>query len=64
MAIFDDEGPREIACPRCRADAIGRFVDEGKSQIEVICPDCGLFELTRLEFEAAEADVAELEDRP
>jgi rubredoxin len=61
--IIDEDGPREILCPRCRVNANWRFLDDAKSLIEVICPDCGLFEVPRIEFEKAEADVAELDER-
>jgi uncharacterized Zn finger protein len=60
---FDADGPDEIPCPRCRTEANWRFLDEDKSQIEVICPDCGLFEMPRISFEKVEADVVESEER-
>ncbi len=61
--IFAEEGPPEILCPRCRGDATWRFLDETKNLIEVVCSDCGIFEMPRTEFEKAEADIAEPEER-
>ena len=61
--LFEDDGPREVPCPRCRVDASWRFLDAEKSQIEVICPDCGVFEMPRIEFQEAEADVTEFGER-
>lgn len=59
MRVFDELGPIEILCPRCRADATWRFLDTEKSVMEVVCSDCGVFEMPRGEFEQAESDVAE-----
>lgn len=55
--IIGDSAPREVVCPRCREDAVGRYLDEDRKRLEVICPDCGVFELPVQEFEQAEADV-------
>ena len=63
LKITTEEGPPEILCPRCGGDATWRFLDEAKSVIEVVCADCGLFETPRAEFEKAEADIAEPEER-
>ena len=63
VKIIDQESPPEILCPRCRGDATWRFLDEGEDRIEVVCSDCGIFEIPRSEFEKAEADIAEPEER-
>jgi hypothetical protein len=31
--------------------------------VEIICPDCGKFEVPRAEFEQAEFDIAQAEER-
>ncbi len=61
--MIGEEAPREVSCPRCGADASWRFLDEAKITVEILCPDCGIFELPRRHFEKAEADVAGMEDR-
>lgn len=61
--VIGEVGPREILCPRCRGDATWKFLDEAKSVVEVTCCDCGSFEMTRAEFEKAESDIAEMNDR-
>jgi hypothetical protein len=60
--ITEKEGSGEILCPRCRAEANWRFLDEDKTLVEVFCSDCGAFELSRVEFEKAESDVFELNE--
>jgi hypothetical protein len=57
----EEEGPLE--CPRCRAEAEWRFLDETKEMIEILCSDCGRFEMSRTEFEQAESDVVEAPER-
>ena len=59
LHIFTEAEPREILCPRCRGDAGWRFLNEEKSLVEVVCADCGVFEVPRAEFEKSEADIAE-----
>lgn len=62
-SIEGKEGGREATCSRCGADAGWRFLDEWEKQVEVVCPDCGRFEMTRAEFEQAEADIVGPEER-
>jgi len=57
--IKGEEDAQEVLCPRCRGDANWRFLDGAKSLVEVTCIDCGSFEMPRLQFEQAEADIAE-----
>ena len=59
--IGEEEGPLE--CPRCRAEAEWRFLNEAKEVIEILCSDCGRFEMLRTEFEQAESDVVEAPER-
>jgi len=52
-----------IECPQCRGEATWRFLDEAKERVEVVCSDCGLIEMSRTEFERAESDVVESNNR-
>jgi hypothetical protein len=61
--MIEEEGTREVLCPRCRGEANWRFLDEAKALVEVACSDCGLFEMPRIEFEQAESDIAESNER-
>jgi predicted RNA-binding Zn-ribbon protein involved in translation (DUF1610 family) len=54
---------REALCPHCGAQANWSFVDTAEQLIEIVCPDCGKFELPRAEFEQVEFDIAEGEER-
>lgn len=51
-------GRRDGLCPRCGTDAEWSFLDSEQTKVEVVCPDCGAFELSRAEFNQAEADIA------
>jgi predicted RNA-binding Zn-ribbon protein involved in translation (DUF1610 family) len=51
----------ETPCPRCGDEADWRFPDNDKRMVEITCPDCGTFELTRADFEKAESDIVEPE---
>ena len=59
--IGEEEG--QLECPRCGAEAAWRFLDEEKCQVEILCSDCGKFEMSRAEFEQAESDVVEASER-
>lgn len=53
----------ETLCTRCGAQASWHFTDETQQTIEIVCPDCGKFEIPRAEFERAEFDMAQPEER-
>lgn len=53
----------ETLCSHCGALANWRFIDEAKEVVQVVCPDCGKFDVPRVEFEQAEFDMAEPEER-
>lgn len=53
----------DTTCVRCGSEANWRFLDEPKQTVEIVCPDCGRFEVPRAEFEQAEFDIAQSEER-
>jgi len=53
----------ETTCVRCGADANWSFIDEPEQVVEIVCPDCGRFEISRAEFEQAEFDMVQSEER-
>lgn len=53
----------ETICSRCGDDARWSFLDEEKQRVEIVCPDCGRFELSVAEFEQAELDIAQAEEQ-
>jgi predicted RNA-binding Zn-ribbon protein involved in translation (DUF1610 family) len=57
--IDKERGPREAACPRCGSDAEWAFLRTDHSRVEIVCPDCGRFEVSRAEFVQAESEHAE-----
>ncbi len=52
----------ETVCPRCGADAEWSFLSRDKSRIEVLCPDCGRYEISREEFDLALTERAGIEE--
>jgi hypothetical protein len=58
-----EHGHREALCPRCGADAEWSLLERDPATVEVVCPDCGRFEVPRAEFDFAEADMAGPGDR-
>jgi hypothetical protein len=53
----------ETAYSRCGAEARWSFLDVEKQTVEIICPDCGRFEMPVVGFEQAEFDIAPAEER-
>lgn len=53
----------DTLCSHCGAEARWSFLDETKRFVEVVCPNCGRFEMTAPEFEQAEFDIAQAEER-
>jgi len=62
-SIEGKEGAREALCNHCGGPAAWSFLDDQESRVEVLCPDCGRFEITREEFDQAEADMVGPEER-
>jgi endogenous inhibitor of DNA gyrase (YacG/DUF329 family) len=54
----------QITCPRCGGDAEWSFLDEEKSRISVVCPDCGRHQVAREEFDQVAVENAEMQDEP
>ena len=48
----------ETACPNCGGEASWVYSDAESLQVEVTCPDCGRIDMSRAEFDCAEADIA------
>ena len=59
----EQQNSPDTVCSRCGADATWSFVDEAQQIVEIVCPDCGRFEVTRDEFENAEFNLPQSEDR-
>ncbi|MCU1337504.1 MAG: hypothetical protein JWO19_3085 [Bryobacterales bacterium] len=57
--IDRERGPRAAICARCGGDAEWVFLDTGHTRVEVICPDCGKFAMTRAEFDQVESEIVE-----
>ena len=52
----------QAVCPRCGEDAGWSFADAEKTRVEVSCPNCGPFGISREEFDQTESDRVEIED--
>ncbi len=57
------QNPSEVLCSRCGEMANWRFLDQEKQTIEIVCPDCGRFEVPRAELELAEFDIVDAAER-
>jgi predicted RNA-binding Zn-ribbon protein involved in translation (DUF1610 family) len=61
--IDPERGERDTICARCGVDAEWIFMDAEQTRVEVTCPDCGKFEMTRVEFDQAESEIVEPGER-
>jgi endogenous inhibitor of DNA gyrase (YacG/DUF329 family) len=52
-----ERNEHQTACPRCGADAEWSYIDPEKTRIEVMCAECGRYEITREELDEAMEDV-------
>lgn len=57
------EESADTQCLRCGAEAEWRFIDEEQKTIEIICPECGRFNVPRLNFEQAQFDIIKPKER-
>ena len=57
--IDPERGQRDAICARCGGDAEWIFADGGRTRVQVTCPNCGKFEMTRVEFDRAESEILE-----
>ena len=57
-----ERNEHETVCPTCGADAEWSFLNPEKTRIEVMCPNCGRYEMTREQFDQAMAERAELSE--
>lgn len=53
----------ETQCFHCGGHATWHFADVEETVVQIHCPDCGRFEVPRAEFEQAEFDMAQAEER-
>ncbi len=53
----------DITCTRCGGEAVFHFTDEAKEMVEIACPDCGRYEMTRADAGLAEFDISVPEER-
>ncbi len=56
-------GLQECVCPRCGSDAEWAFADEERTRVEVVCPDCGRYEMSKEEFDLKETDISEPDEQ-
>jgi endogenous inhibitor of DNA gyrase (YacG/DUF329 family) len=61
LTTSDKESLQDGICPRCGAECAWEFADVEQTSIEVVCPDCERYHVSKAEFEQAQADVAEAE---
>ena len=62
MADLQQNSPDTI-CVRCGAEAYWRFIDEMEQMVEIVCQDCGRYEISRAELEQSEFDIAQADER-
>ena len=53
---------RDTPCPHCGGDARWSFLNQEASRIEIMCPECGRFEMAQTEFDQFGAEFAELNE--
>lgn len=53
-----ERNEHQVICPHCGADAEWIILDSGKSRVEILCSDCGRYEMSREEFDEAAVESA------
>ncbi len=61
--VDHERGYRTAICSRCGGDAEWIYLDTGETRVEVNCPDCGKFEMSRAEFDHAQDQIVEPGER-
>jgi predicted RNA-binding Zn-ribbon protein involved in translation (DUF1610 family) len=51
-----ERNEHQTPCPRCGAEAEWSYVDPERTLVEIMCSDCGRYEMTRDEFDEAMED--------
>jgi uncharacterized Zn finger protein len=54
----EQQDSSEALCPWCGAEAVSRLIDEDKGDMEIVCADCGRFEVSRVDVTEAELELA------
>ena len=57
-----ERNEHEALCVRCGAEALWSFLDPEKNLIEVMCPDCGRYQMTKEDFDQAAVEDAEINE--
>ena len=57
-----ERGLRDATCARCGGAAEWIYADREQTRVEVICPDCGRFEMPRAAFNRAESEIVDPEE--
>jgi uncharacterized Zn finger protein len=57
-----EQEERDTPCPRCGADAEVSYLDEGRL-VEIICTDCGRFEMAKEDFDQFTAEIVNSNQR-
>jgi hypothetical protein len=57
-----EKDEHEAICPHCGADSQWYFVDPEKRQIEILCPNCRKYEMSREQFDRTAAECVEPND--
>jgi hypothetical protein len=50
---------RDTPCPRCGMDAQWSVLNPEGTRVEILCPDCGSFEMDRSEFDQFSVDLTD-----
>jgi predicted RNA-binding Zn-ribbon protein involved in translation (DUF1610 family) len=60
MELHAERDEHDFACPRCGAEADWSYIDEEKASVEIMCPNCGRYEMRREDFDQVVAESAEI----
>ena len=60
MELHAERNEHDFPCPRCGAEAEWSHIDEEKTTIEIMCPNCGRYEMSREEFDQFVAESVEI----